>query len=104
MSNYNNHQRNVMKSIAIPVDTEVPKLGERKLVLKRLKPPPPHLRVWLGDILLFLAIVSVTGAVGIKKALLFTAGLFRKPELIRHVAPGQPPEPEHSHRRPVTFF
>jgi hypothetical protein len=93
MSNYNSNK----KSIAITVDTLVP--GERKLVLTRLKPPPPHLQVWVTDVLLFLAVIGVAGAVGIKKALLFTAGLFRKPELVRHVAPGQPPEPEHLHRK-----
>jgi len=98
MSNYNNQR----KSIALPVDEVI--TGERKLVLKRLKPPPPHLRVWLGDILLFLAIVSVTGAIGIKKALLFTAGLFRKPELVRQVGPGHQPEPEHVHRKPGFFI
>jgi hypothetical protein len=99
MSNYNNNRK---KSIAITVDTAVP--GERKLVLKRLKPPPPHLRVLVVDVLLFLAIVAVTGTIGMKRALLFTAGLFRKPELVRHVAPGQPPEPEYLHRRPATFL
>jgi hypothetical protein len=98
MPNYNNKK----KSFAVTVDTFVP--GERKLVLKRLKPPPPHVRVWVADVLLFLAVFSVTGVIGIKKALLFTAGLFRKPELVRHVAPGRPPEPDHLHRRPVTFF
>jgi hypothetical protein len=98
MSNYNNGK----KSIAITVDSVVP--GERKLVLKRLKPPPPHLHMWVIDFLLFLAVVSVTGAIGIKKTLLFTAGLFRKPELMRLVAPGQPPEPEHLYRRPPTFL
>jgi hypothetical protein len=98
MSNYNSNK----KSVAVTVDAVVP--GERKLVLKRLKPPPPHLRVWVMDVLLFLAIVSVTGAIGIKKALLFTAGLFRKPELVRHVAPGKQPEPEHLHRKPAGLF
>jgi hypothetical protein len=98
MSNYNNQK----KSIAITVDAVVP--GERKLVLKRIKPPPPHLRQFLGDVLLFVAIVGVTGALGIKKALLLTAGLFRKPELVRLVAPGQPPEREITPKRPVTFF
>jgi hypothetical protein len=101
MLNYKNRNQKVLTNVAIPVDTAVP--GERKLILKRLKPPPPHLSVWLADVLLFLAIVSVTGAIGIKKALLFTAGLFRKPELVRHVAPGKPPEPEYSHRKPTLF-
>jgi hypothetical protein len=43
MPNYNNKK----KSFAVTVDTFVP--GERKLVLKRLKPPPPHVRVWVAD-------------------------------------------------------
>jgi hypothetical protein len=98
MSNYNNRK----KSVAVTVDTLVP--GERKLVLKRLKPPPPHLREWLADVLLILAIIGVAGVIGIKKALLFTAGLFRKPELVRHVAPGKMPEPEYSHRKPTLFL
>jgi hypothetical protein len=83
-----NLRKNEPRVIALSPEALLP--GERKLILKRLRPPPRSLHLNVSWIL----VAGLIGLVATKKALLLIAGLFRKPVLVRKVGPNDAPLPE----------
>jgi hypothetical protein len=67
------------RAIALPLTGE--ELRERKLIFKRLRPPPPWRQHWRWPLIL--------------KSFKLVLNAFRHPELVRHIAPGERPIREH---------